>query len=76
LYPVVVSYIFLGTLYLLVFVAFLVQKKLLLVLVLEGTERSSIFQECSEGIDPRSSPCDMETDPCTFLEDLGRRDAI
>jgi hypothetical protein len=32
---------------------------LLLVLVLEGieAERSSIFQECSEGIDSRGSPC-------------------
>jgi hypothetical protein len=36
-------------------------KQLLLVLVLEGieAERSSIFQECSEGIDPRSSPCEI-----------------
>ena len=43
-------YLFLGTLYLLAFVAFLVQKQLLPVLVLDGieTERSSIVHECSE----------------------------
>ena len=35
--------------------------QLLLVLVLDGieTERSSIFQECSWGIGPRSSPCEI-----------------